>query len=291
MRDNILDFIEGHRKLVFGVVIFLLLLIVILAVRSNNLKRKALLEEEEQRIEAELASSSAIVTGSALEQDIEPAREPESKYRQSLGLDADKGSDGRVQVAPTPVAIEPATKQSVEPLKPKYPPEVIVFDHTVVPERNMDGSSCKAYQSGVSIKDFDAFRGSSLTADDMKADKLQLVGVKQNQKDFEKGDLESTGWLIANLDKIPKNKPVKFTNLHVIGSLSDKKVSLLCSYDWYSAFGLKDTLVYFEDISGTLSVKDFKDGDIFSAIVYRHNISTITANGQKVLVVKYAVFN
>lgn len=290
MRDIILDFIEGHRKLVFGVVIFLLLLVVILAVRSNNLKRKALLEEE-QRIEEEIAGSSAIVTGSALEQDVEPAREPESKYRQSLGLDADKGSDGRVQVAPTPVAVEPATKQSVEPVKPKYPPKVIVFDHTVVPERNMDGSSCKAYQAGVSIKDFDAFGGSSLTADDMKADKLQLVGVKQNQKDFEKGDLESTGWLISNLDKIPKNKPVKFTNLHVIGSLSDKKVSLLCSYDWYSAFGLKDTLVYFEDISGTLSVKDFKDGDIFSAIVYRHNISTITANGQKVLVVKYAVFN
>lgn len=290
MRDIILDFIEGHRKLVFGVVIFLLLLIVILAVRSNNLKRKALLEEE-QRIEEEIASSSAVVTGGALEQDVEPAREPESKYRQSLGLDAGKDGDGRVQVAPTPVAVEPTTKQSVEPLKPKYTPEVIVFDHTVVPERNMDGSSCKAYQSGVSIKDFDAFRGSSLTADDMKADKLQLVGVKQNPKDYEKGNLESVGWLMSHLNQIPKNKVIKFTNLHVIGSLSDKKVSLLCSYDWYSAFGLKDTLVYFEDISGTLSVKDFKDGDIFSAIVYRHNISTITANGQKVLVVKYAVFN
>lgn len=290
MRDNILDFIEGHRQLVIGVFIFLLLLIVIIVVRSNNLKRKALLEEE-QRIEEEIASSSAVVTGGALEQDVEPAREPESKYRQSLGLDAGKDGDGRVQVAPTPVAVEPATKQSVEPIKPKYPPEVIVFDHTVVPERNMDGSSCKAYQSGVSIKDFDAFRGSSLTVDDMKADKLQLVGVKQNQKDFEKGDLESTGWLMSHLNQIPKNKVIKFTNLHVIGSLSDKKVALLCSYDWYSAFGLKDTLVYFEDISGTLSVKDFKDGDIFSAIVYRHNISTITANGQKVLVVKYAVFN
>lgn len=290
MRDNILDFIEGHRKLVIGVFIFLLLLIVILAVRSNNLKRKALLEEE-QRIEEEIASSSAVVTGGALEQDVEPAREPESKYRQSLGLDAGKDGDGRVQVAPTPVAVEPATKQSVEPLKPKYTPEVIVFDHTVVPERNMDGSSCKAYQSGVFIKDFDAFRGSSLTADDMKADKLQLVGVKQNPKDYEKGNLESVGWLMSHLNQIPKNKVIKFTNLHVIGSLSDKKVALLCSYDWYSAFGLKDTLVYFEDISGTLSVKDFKDGDIFSAIVYRHNISTITANGQKVLVVKYAVFN
>ena len=290
MKDTILDFIEAHRKLVIAGVIILVLVIAGVLIRSHNLKQKALLEEE-QRIEAEIASSSAIATGSALKQDVEPAREPENKYRQSLGLDVDKDSDGRIQVAPTPVAVEPATKPAVEPLKPKYIPEVIVFDHTVVPERNMDGSSCKAYQSGVSIKDFEGFRGSPLTKADMKADKLQLVGVKQNPKDFEKGDLESTGWLIANLDKIPKNKPVKFTNLHVIGSLSKKKVALLCSYDWYSAFGLKDTLVYFEDISGTLSPDTFEDGDIFSAIVYRHNISTVTANGQKVLVVKYATFN
>ena len=155
----------------------------------------------------------------------------------------------------------------------------------------MDGSSCKAYQKSVSLNDFGSHWGTSLTEDDFKGGDFYMVGVEQNPDDTLRGDLQSTGWLIDNLDKMNDNDAIKFTNLHVIGDLSQSHVALLCSYDWYSAFGLKDTVVVFEDISNTLNVKDFKDGDIFSATVFRHNIKVVpNVHGQRVIVVQYAVF-
>ena len=123
-----------------------------------------------------------------------------------------------------------------------------------------------------------------------KATKKILIGVDQDYYDFEKGDLQSVGWLISNIDSIEDNTAVKFTNLHVIGSLSDDHVALLCCYDWYSAFGIKDTLVVLEDISGTLKTSDFKEGDIFSATVYGHNIKVEKVNGQNVVCAEFATF-
>ena len=119
---------------------------------------------------------------------------------------------------------------------------------------------------------------------------LVVIGVDQNPKDVEKYDLQSVGWLKDNLKSLDKNTAVKFTNLHIIGSLSNTHVALLCSYDWYSVFGLRDTLVVFEDISGQLNVKDFKEGDIFSATVFAHNIKRVDVNGQSVICVQYNVF-
>ena len=107
----------------------------------------------------------------------------------------------------------------------------------------------------------------------------------------ERGDLQSVGWLIQNLSSLSEETAIKFTNLHVIGSLSATHTAVLCSYDWYSVFGLKDTLVMFEDISGTLDASAFTDGAVFSATVFAHNVKVVeNVNGQRVVCVQYSTF-
>ena len=97
--------------------------------------------------------------------------------------------------------------------------------------------------------------------------------------------------MINNIDSISSNTAIKFTNLHIIQNISDDGVALFCSYDWYSAFGLKDTMVLFVDESGTLKSSDFSNGDIFSATIYAHNVKVEKVNGYNVLVVKYRSFD
>lgn len=281
MKDAILDFIEDHRKLCIFGIIMVILIAVMFGIRSNNLKKKRL---EAQKVASEEAKKNK---KSALAQDVEPEAQPTSKYQSSLGLDADK-DDGRVEVDIKDVKPTP-TKKPVKS-EPKYETVVDVYDHTNVPKTNVDGSSCMAYRKGVRLTDFGTFWGSSLTKADYKGGKFYMIGVKQNPEDFCKGDLQSTGWLIEHLSGLKSNDAIKFTNLHVIDRLSDSHVALLCSYDWYSAFGLRDTLVVFEDISNSLNYDDIKNGDIFSATVYRHNVKVETVNGQRVVVCQYATF-
>lgn len=216
----------------------------------------------------------------------EEATATEESYQSGLNLNKDKGKDGRVTVTEAPTTEAPPPEQT----EPNYDVDVCIFDHTTVPIRNVDGSSCKNYLDAVSLSDFDSYWGSELTEKDFKSKKKVLVGVDQNPKDTEKYDLQSVGWLKDNLDDLKGNTAIKFTNLHIIGNLSDSHVALLCSYDWYSVFGLKDTLVVFEDISGKLDVKDFKEGDIFSATAFAHNIKQMDVNGQSVICVQYNVF-
>lgn len=276
------DFFEDHKKLCIVLAVVLVLIIIMFAIRSHNLKNKANAEES-------VPQSTQTTASTQIKQDEEVKKEPENKYKNSLGLDADKDKDERITVE---VETE-APPEPTEPVQtdPTYTPVVTIYDHTVVPKKNMDGSSCKAYQSSVKLADFGTFWGSSLTDKDFKGGDFYMVGVTQNPDDTIKGDLESTGWLIDNLDSLSDNDAIKFTNLHVIGSLSDTHTALLCSYDWYSAFGLKDTLVVFEDISNTLSPSDFNDGDIFSALVFKHNIKVEKVKNQRVIVVEYATFN
>lgn len=276
------DFFEDHKKLCIILAVVLVLIIIMFAIRSHNLRNKANAEESVPQTTQTTASTQ-------IKQDEEVKKEPENKYKNSLGLDADKDKDERITVE---VETE-APPEPTEPVQtdPTYTPVVTIYDHTVVPKKNMDGSSCKAYQSSVKLADFGTFWGSSLTDKDFKGGDFYMVGVTQNPDDTVKGDLESTGWLIDNLDNLSNNDAIKFTNLHVIGSLSDTHTALLCSYDWYSAFGLKDTLVVFEDISNTLSPSDFNDGDIFSALVFKHNIKVEKVKNQRVIVVEYATFN
>ena len=211
------------------------------------------------------------------------------KYDISLGLEGNKNDDGRIAVRtpdPTPT---PSNKKIQK--KPKYETSVKIFDHTVVPKRNVDGSSCKAYLDSVTLNNFGTYWGTSLTKNDFRGGRFYMVGVEQNSEDYIKAvDLQSTGWLVNNLSKMKASDAIKFTNLHVIGQMSASHVALLCSYDWYSVFGLKDTLVVFEDISKTLKTSDFKDGDIFSATVYAHNIKVMHVNGFNVVVLQYNTF-
>lgn len=288
MKDNVLDFIEDHRVLCIIGIIVVILIIVMFGIRSSNLKKKELAEQERVRQE-EIAKQES--EQASLEQDVEPEPEPENAYKASLGIDADKDADERIEVV-----VEPETEteepEEPEPQVPAYDTVVRIFGNTVVPKKNMDGSSCKAYQNGIKLKDFGTFWGSSLTDSDFTGGTRYLVGVEQNPDDVLKGDLMSLGWLIDNIDNLNDNDAIKFTNLHVIGHLSTSHVAMLCSYDWYSAFGLKDTLVVFEDISNTLKISDFGDGDIFSATVFRHNIKVLdNVNGQRVVVVEYATFD
>lgn len=284
MKDNIIDFIEDHKKLCIILGIVVVLIVVMCCIRSSNMKKKA----EADALAAQEAATESQLT--QIEQDTEEEKKPSNPYKNSLGLDAGKDNDERVNIKEEE---EPVTEEPKVPIQtePTYDTLVTVFDHTEVPKRNMDGSSCKAYQKSVTLNDFGTYWGTSLTEDDFKGGDFYMVGVEQNPDDTLRGDLQSIGWLIDNLDKMNDNDAIKFTNLHVIGDLSQSHVALLCSYDWYSAFGLKDTVVVFEDISNTLNVKDFKDGDIFSATVFRHNIKVVpNVHGQRVIVVQYAVF-
>ena len=294
MLDNILDFWEDHRKICIGGIIAVIFIILMVIIKACNEKKGAeeLAAQEQARIEQE-----ALEEQQRLEEE-EAARiaEEESKkkvytetgYADSLSYRA-KG-DGRVTYEEG--QDEEQTPVEVDAPKASYNIEVHIFDRTDVPTKNVDGSSCKDYLDKVSLADFGTMWGSDLTEEDFNSDTKFLVGVEQDKNNYEHGDLMSVGWVFENFDTIPDNAAIKFTNLHVIGSLSSTHTALLCSYDWYSVFGLKDTLVVFEDMSGTLNPSDFKDGVVFYSTVFKHNCKVMqNVNGQRVLVVEYNVFN
>lgn len=271
------DFIEDHKTIVLIVAIVIVLIGVVFGVRSCNAKKKANQPTEE----------SVVVTEEpTLEQDTTAAPKPTSAYQAQLGINASKANE-RVEVT-TEAPTEPPVE--TEPPKSTFDIAVTVFDKTEVPVKNVDGSSCKAYLNSVKLADFGTYWGTALTEDDFNSQTRHLVGVDQNPDDITRGDLQSVGWLINNFNSLGANDCVKFTNLHVIGSLSDSHVALLCSYDWYSAFGLKDTLVLFEDQSGTLDKSSFPDGSIFSASVFVHNMKVMQVKNQNVVCVEYNVF-
>ena len=287
IRDEILDFIEDHRVLCIVAIVVVIIVIAMFGIRSSNLKKK---EAERIAQEQQQAIAEQMIT---LEQDVEEEVVPVNPYKESLGLDANKDNDGRVEVKE-----EEKEEVVVIPVQstPTYDTVVNIYDWRAVPERNQDGSSCKKYYNSVTLSDFGTYWGTSLTEDDFFGGERYFVGTEFNpneiidEKDI--NSLESTGWLIDNLDSFEENDVVKFTKLNVIGSLSQSHVALLCSYDWYSAFGMQDTLVVFEDISNTLKVSDFKDGDIFSASIFVHNIKVEPdVKGQRVICVQYTTFD
>lgn len=284
--DKILDFIEDHRILCIVGAIAFIVIVLAFVVRGVNVSRGKALEqqlllEQQAKEELEAEALASMATPEPVEE--EP---PKSQYEVNLGLNA--VTDGRVEyqeATPEPV-------QEVDaPKKATYDITVRIFDSTGVPKVNVDGSSCADYLAGVSLDDFGTKWGTSLTEDDKNSTNRVLVGVEQEQGYAERGDLQSVGWLIQNLSSLSEETAIKFTNLHVIGSLSATHTAVLCSYDWYSVFGLKDTLVMFEDISGTLDASAFTDGAVFSATVFAHNVKVVeNVNGQRVVCVQYSTF-
>lgn len=278
MLDNLLDFWEDHRKLCIVLIVVVVLVVAMFVVRGINMANKPGDEVMEQTPPPQ----------SGLDQDRVEESEPGDDYRNQLGLDADKWTDGRVQVTDE---VDETPEPTQARRTPRYFTEANVFAFRAVPEINQDGSRCKDYYNKVKLADFGTFWGDKLTAEDFLGSRRIFVGVEE--KEYSSiNNLQSVGWLISNLDTLAPNDAIQFTNLHVIGHLSSTHVAMLCSYDWYSVHGMDDTLVVFEDISGTLKTSDFKEGDIFNALVFVHNIKVMDdVAGQRVVVCEFAVYD
>ena len=293
MLDNILDFWEEHKKICICIIASVIIFIILLIVRTVNMNKQheEYLANEAAKAQAEMEAQIAAEEEAArLAAEAEAANTKTYKstgYMDSLSYRA--ATDGRVEYKEKE---EEVVVEQVEIKEPTYNLEVHIYDSTSVPDTMVDGSSCKDYLANVSLADFGTMWGTELTETDYNSESKYLVGVKQDKNNFERGDLNSVGWLMDNLHTLAPETAIKFTNLHIIGSLSSTHTAVLCSYDWYSAFGLQDTLVVFEDISGTLDMSSFTDGAIFYATVFAHNCKLIEdVNGQRVLVVQYNVFN
>ena len=283
-----MSFFKEHRILATILVLLVVFVVVMCTIRwvrkANGTFKDHNATNSEQQTETQ--STQDQQQNTSIKEDTE--EDPDSSYSASLGINKDKG-DGRVTITETET--EENTEEDTESKEPNYNTVVTVFDHTGVPKTNVDGSSYKDYLKNVSISDFDTSFGKKLTKKDKETKNRLLVGVEQNKDDYVKGDLQSVGWLINNIDSIDGNTAIKFTNLHIIQNIADDGVALFCSYDWYSAYGLKDTMVLFIDDSDTLSASDFSNGDIFSATVYAHNVKVEKINGYNVVVVKYRSFD
>ena len=270
-----MNFISEHKKLVITLSIILVIIVAMFTIRTINLSKKNNNEQEQNSSESIMQEDTKVEEDSSNE-------ETTKKYDSDLGIGLDKGSQHVEIPSETP---EPTTKP--EPVIESFDLSVYNYDKTSVPNKLIDGSSCKNYLRNVSLNDFGSNWGTGLTNNDKISKNRILVGVNQNPKDTQKGDLQSVGWLMNNLNSISDDTCIKFTDLHVVGSLSTNHVALLCMYNWYSVYGLKDTLVLFEDLSGTLKISDFSEGSVISFGVYRHNMKVVDVNGQRVVVVQY----
>ncbi len=262
--DFILDFWEDHRVLsiiisvIFGLII---LAFIIRGVNSGKQPSSDFGNFQKQEIEEEV---DYIV------------READPEFKSTAGTTTSLVKEE--EPIDTSILEKPAEAETVNI-------HCDVTGHTVVPQTNMDGSHYKDYFNAVKISDFDTYFGTPITEDELKNTKNYYVVGTDNTVIY--GDLKSVNWLLDNFENIPDDIPIYFVNLHVIGSLSSDRTALLCSYDWYSAWGMDDTLVVFSDISDTLNPSSFTDGDIISTVVWKKNMRVNHVNNQDVVVIEY----
>lgn len=284
-----MDFIKKHKVLFIIIGVVLAIFIVMCCIRVINLSKKA--NEPAPEV-------SQTVPETPIEE--EPEETEQSDYQSSLSIKA-KEEESKKEEAEKRLAEKRAeeerkkqeeeAKKAAEAAEPTYGDDVKIWSSDGVPEIMEDGRSIKQYLAEVSLADFGSKWGSALSTEDKLTEDFYMVGVDQNPDDYVKGvQNQSFGWLIDNIDGLPKNGAIKFTDLNVVGSLTSDHVALLCCYNWYSVWGLRETMMVFEDISGTLKPVDFKPGDIFSAIAYVHNIKVEKVNGQTVICVQYNTF-
>lgn len=289
MRDKLLDFIEGHRVLSFIILGVVLLFVVMLIVRTINMSNKdnnTVSVGEEQTTQYESVSDETTKKQSSYQSGLSIKAQEESKKQAEIEqkLKEKQEEESRIKA-------EEARRQEELSKEPTYGDKILVWGHDTVRDVLDDGSSPKKYFDSIKLSDFGSKWGSDLSIEDKFTEDIVMVGVNQNENDVLKGvQNQSFGWLIDNLDNLSKNCAVKFTDLNIIGSLSNDHVALLCCYNWYSVWGLKETLLVFEDISNTLNISDFNSGDIFSAFIYVHNIKVEKVNGQTVICVQYNTF-
>lgn len=289
-----MGFIKSHKILCTVFVLVLILFVMILIKVSNNNS------EETNNTDNTESTLTPTPTSVAEEEDTETEQ---SDYQSSLSIKA-KEEEAKREEAEKRLEEkkeeeerkqqEEEAKKAAEEAEPTYGDDVIVWEKgkDTVPDRMDDGSSIKDYYSSVSLSDFGSNWGTALTTEDKLTEDFHMVGVDQNPDDYVKGvQLQSFGWLIENLNTLPSNSAVKFSDLHVVGSLAEDHMAILACYNWYSVWGMKETLMVFEDQSGTLNASDFEPGDVFSAIIYAHNIKVKDVNGQTVVCVQYNTFN
>lgn len=289
------SFIQKHKVLVIVLTVIAILIVICLIIRAKNMSNKT--SEEESSVAEEVSDQ---VNVSSNNDAINDTTTKQSDYQSSLSIKAQEEKKKQDEIAKKKAeqeeeerkkAEEEAERKEQENREPTYGDAVVVWGSDGVPDKMEDGRSIKDYLSKVSLSDFGSKWGDALTLEDKFTEDIYMVGVDQNPNDTLKGvQNQSFGWLIDNIDNLPDNGAIKFTDLNVVGSLADDHVALLCCYNWYSVWGLKETMLVFEDISGTLSTDDFKSGDIFSAYIYKHNVKVTDVNGQTVICVQYNKF-
>lgn len=294
-----MDFIKEHKKLLITLGVLFVVIVCAFTIRTINLNKKA--EQKAQEEQQKQAQEQQVQTEQMEEQSDEEDEEV-SEYQSSLSIKAkeeqSKTEEARKRLEEKKAEKErkeqeEKAKKAAEIAEPTYGSEVKIWEKgkDTVPERMDDGSSIKNYYSSISLSDFGSMWGSKLTQEDKLTENFYMVGVDQNPDDYVKGvQLQSFGWLIENLNSLPKNSAIKFADLHVVGSLADDHMAILACYNWYSVWGMKETLMVFEDMSGTLNPADFQPGDVFSAMIYAHNIKIEKVNGQTVICVQYDKF-
>lgn len=294
-----MDFIKEHKKLLITLGVLFVVIVCAFTIRTINLNKKA--EQKAQEEQQKQAQEQQAQTEQVEEQSDEEDEEV-SEYQSSLSIKAkeeqSKTEEARKRLEEKKAEKErkeqeEKAKRAAEIAEPTYGSEVKIWEKgkDTVPERMDDGSSIKNYYSSISLSDFGSMWGSKLTQEDKLTENFYMVGVDQNPDDYAKGvQLQSFGWLIENLNSLPKNSAIKFADLHVVGSLADDHMAILACYNWYSVWGMKETLMVFEDMSGTLNPSDFQPGDVFSAMIYAHNIKIEKVNGQTVICVQYDKF-
>lgn len=286
------EFISKHKvPIIIGTVI-IVLIVAVIGIRSTNAKKKA---EEQARIEYEQSQQ-----GTDVQTEEEDDEELQSSYYSSLSIKAKEEQKKKQEAekrleekreAERKAEEERKAAEHAKKAKPTYGDAVKIWGSDGVPDRMEDGKSIKKFLSNLSLSDVGSKWGTPLTDKDKLTENFYMVGVDQNKDDYVTGvQLQSFGWYFDNADSIPEDSAIKFADLNVVGSLASDHVALLCCYDWYSIWGLKDTMMVFEDISGTLKPEDFTPGKIFSVIAYKHNIKIENVGGYRIICVQYDTF-
>lgn len=279
------------KKVVIVLGVIVALLIVGIVIRSINMSKKKEAETqqevtEQQQVDETTSKSSDSSKSQEFESSLTASAKEEEREKEEVEQRKKEKEEAEEKAAK-----EEEERLKAEKAKPTYGDALKIWSSDGVPEIMEDGRSIKQYFKETSISDFGSSWGTALDNKDKLTESFYMVGVDQNPDDFVKGvQSQSFGWLISHLGGIDKNSAIKFTDLNVVDSYSSDHVAMLCCYNWYSIWGLKETMMFFEDVSGTLKPSDFSPGTIFSAIIYAHNIKVVDVNGQTVICVQYNTF-
>ena len=292
MKEKLIDFIEEHRR---DAILLAIVLVIIIVVVISSIVRA--ISSKKQKAEPTEPAQTVTEQPQGITQDTVSDEPEPSEYQSSLALDKDKDSDGRVTIEEKEEQENLENYELTGLTEPKYEVSTQKIYHTEVEDILRDGTNLIAYANNSNNGKYSHGFGSALTEADFIGTTQYLVGVAKELQDtgfdmniYKGNSFQSTGWLISNLDNLKDTDSVKFTNLRVVKNLSDTNTKLLCVYSYFSVFGLKDVMVYFEDNSGTIAPNTYVEGDMFSAVAFKHNIKIDNVDGYNVLNVQYFTF-